>query len=255
MERKLAAGLEVSSDERPDGMAGHRRIDERRYVMDVIEAMESRKSVRAFKPDPVRKDVLARILQVALRAPSTDNTQPWEFIVVTGPVLADLKKALSEKMGPPSEFHPDIPFPALNYRPPYIERSKKQGKKVFESMGIARDDWARRAEWYRYMARFMDAPVGLILYVERYLGAYAILDAGLFLENMLLAATEYGVGTCTQMAPVLYPDILRERLKIPESKLILCSVAIGYPDENVPVNRFRSEREPLEVFARWLGFD
>lgn len=223
--------------------------------MDVIEAIESRRSVRAFRPEPVSKEGLAKILEVALRAPSTDNTQPWEFTIVTGPMLADLKKALSEKMGDPSEFHPDIPFPALTYRPPYIERSKKQGKKVFQSMSIARDDWARRMEWYRYMARFMDAPVGLILYVERYLGAYAILDSGLFLENLLLAAMNYGVGTCTQMAPVLYPEILREKLKIPESKLILCSVAIGYPDEDAPVNKFRSEREPLEAFATWYGFD
>lgn len=223
--------------------------------MDVIEAIESRRSVRAFRPEPVSKEVLAKILEVALRAPSTDNTQPWEFTIVTGPMLADLKKALSEKMGDPSEFQPDIPFPALTYRPPYIERSKKQGKKVFQSMSIARDDWARRMEWYRYMARCMDAPVGLILYVERYLGAYAILDSGLFLENLLLAAMNYGVGTCTQMAPVLYPEILREKLKIPESKLILCSVAIGYPDENAPVNKFRSEREPLEAFATWYGFD
>jgi nitroreductase len=136
-----------------------------------------------------------------------------------------------------------------------VDRSKKQGKKVFEAMGIARDDWPRRMEWYRYMACFMDAPVGLILYVERYLGAYAILDSGLFLENLLLAAMNCGIGTCTQMAPVLYPEILRQQLNIPESKLILCSVAIGYPDEDAPVNRFRSEREPLDTFATWYGFD
>ena len=223
--------------------------------MDVIEAIESRKSVRAFKPDPVPKEVLARILEVALRAPSTDNTQPWEFAVVTGPVLDELKKAMSEKMGAPTEFTPDIPFPILTYKPPYVDRSKKQGKKVFESMAIARDDWPRRMEWYRYMARFMDAPVGLILYVERYLGAYAILDSGLFLENLMLAAMNYGLGTCTQMAVVLYPEILRKALNIPESKLILCGVAIGYPDESAPVNRFRSEREPLDTFASWHGFD
>jgi nitroreductase len=223
--------------------------------MDVIEAIESRKSVRAFRPDPVPKEVLAKILQVALRAPSTDNTQPWEFAIATGPVLDGLKKAMSEKMGAPTEFHPDIPFPILTYKPPYVDRSKKQGKKVFEAMGIARDDWPRRMEWYRYMARFMDAPVGLILYVERYLGAYAILDSGLFLENLMLAAMNYGLGTCTQMAPVLYPEILRQQLNIPESKLVLCSVAIGYPDENAPVNQFRSEREPLGTFATWYGFD
>lgn len=223
--------------------------------MDIIEAIESRRSVRAFKPDPVPRDVLQRILEVAVRAPSTDNTQPWEFTVVTGPVLDELKKALAEKMGDPSEFTPDIPFPALTYRPPYLDRSKKQGKMVFQSMGIARDDWPRRMEWYRYMARFLDAPAGIIVYVERYLGAYAILDAGLFLENLMLAALSWGLGTCPQMAPVLHPEILRRDLSIPESKLIVCAVAIGYPDQDAAVNQFRSEREPLDAFARWYGFD
>ncbi len=223
--------------------------------MDIIEAIDSRRSVRAFRPDPVPKDVLRQILEVAVRAPSTDNTQPWEVAVVTGAVLDELKKALSEKMGAPSDFTPDIPFPILTYRPPYLDRSKKQGRKVFQSLGIARDDWPKRMEWYQYMARFMDAPAGIIVYVERYLGAYAILDAGLFLENLMLAAMSYGLGTCTQMAVVLHPEILRRALSIPESKLILCGVAIGYPDEAAPVNRFRSEREPLDAFARWYGFD
>ncbi len=223
--------------------------------MDVIEAIKLRKSVRAFKPDPVPKAVIRQILEVALRAPSTDNTQPWEFAVVTGSVLDDLKQALSARMGQPGEFTPDIPFPVLNYRPPYLDRSKKQGKRVFEAMGIARDDWPRRMEWYRHMARFMEAPVGLIAYVEKYLGAYAILDTGLFLENFMLAALAHGLGTCTQMAPVLHPDILRLKLDIPETKLIVCAVAIGYPQDDAPINQIRSEREPLETFASWYGFD
>ena len=223
--------------------------------MDIMEAIQSRKSIRAFLPDPVPKEVLHRVLEAAVRAPSTDNTQPWEFIVIAGPMLDRLKKALSEKMGAPSEFAPDIPFPVLSYRPPYLDRSKKQGQKVFGSMGIARDDWPRRTEWYRYMARFLDAPAGLILYVDRSLGAYAILDAGLFLQNLMLAAMSCGLGTCTQMAVVLYPQILRDVLGIPDSKLILCGVAIGYPDHKAPVNGFRSEREPLEAFASWYGFE
>lgn len=223
--------------------------------MDIVEAIQSRHSVRAFRPDPVPKELLARVLETALRAPSTDNTQPWEFALLAGPILDRVKKAMSEKMGPPEGFAPDIPFPVLNYRPPYQDRSKRQGRKVFEAMGIARDDWPRRLEWHRYMARFMDAPAGLILYVERSLGAYAILDAGLFLENFLLAATSCGLGTCTQMAVVLYPQILREILGIPESKLILCGVAIGYPEPNAPINQVRSDREPLDAFARWYGFE
>jgi nitroreductase len=223
--------------------------------MDVIEAIEARKSIRAFKPDPVPQETLRQVLEVAMRAPSTDNTQPWEFHVVTGPVLDELKSTLSAKMGALEEFNPDIPFPVLSYKLPYLDRSKNQGRRLFEAMGIARDDWERRTEWLKFMARFLDAPVGIILYVERYLGTYAVLDAGLFLENVMLAALEHGLGTCAQMAVVLYPDVLRSVLKIPESKLILCGLAVGYPDESTPANRLRSLREPLETFATWVGFD
>ncbi len=222
--------------------------------MDVIEAIEQRKSVRVFKPDPVPREILTRILALSLRAPSTDNTQPWEFAIITGDVLENLKTALSARMGQPTEFTPDIPFPVLTYRPPYLDRSRKQGKRVFEAMGVARDDWPKRMEWYSYMAKFMDAPVGLIAYVEKYLGAYAILDTGLFLENLALAALAHGLGTCVQMAPVLYPDVLRHNLDIPETKLIICAMAIGYPQEDAPVNQVRSEREPLESFVTWYGF-
>jgi len=223
--------------------------------MEVSEAIRARKSVRSFKPDPVPKEILGQILEIALRAPSTDNSQPWEFAIVTGTVLDELKQALGERMGRLEEFNPDIPFPVLSYKPPYLDRSKNQGRRLFEVMGIARDDWDRRTEWLRFMARFLEAPVGIILYVERYLGSYAILDAGLFLENLMLAALTYGLGTCAQMAVVLYPDVLRSRLNILDSKLILCGVAIGYPDEDAPANKFQSEREPLETFATWYGFD
>jgi len=223
--------------------------------MEVIEAIKARKSIRTFKPDPVPREILSQILEIALRAPSTDNSQPWEFVIVTGPILDELKQALSGKMGVLEEFNPDIPFPVLSYKPPYKDRSKNQGRRLFEAMGIARDDWDRRSEWLRFMARFMDAPVGIILYVERYLGSYAVLDAGLFLENLLLAALDHGLGTCVQMAVVLYPDVLRGVLDIPESKLILCGVAIGYPDEDAPANKLQSEREPLDTFATWYGFD
>ena len=166
-----------------------------------------------------------------------------------------MKQTLAARMGPPDGFNPDIPFPVLSYQPPYKDRSKSQGRRLFEALGIARDDWDRRYKWLQYMARFCDAPVGMIMYVERYLGSYAILDAGLFLENFILTALSYGLGTCVEMAVVLYPDVLRQTLKIPESKLILCGVAVGYPDEENPSYEFRSEREPLDSFASWFGFD
>jgi len=223
--------------------------------MEVLEAISTRKSVRAFKPLPVPRKVLSEILEISLRAPSCENTQPWEFAIVTGHILDDLKGTLGELRGADEEFRPDIPFPVPDYRPPHSDRARQVGKGLFRAMGIERQDRERRMEWYKAMARFFDAPVGIIVYVERYLGPYAILDAGLFLQNLALAAPSYGLATCIHMAGVLYPDVLRSILNIPDSKLILCGVSIGYPDEDHPGWKFRSQREPLEAFATWYGFD
>jgi len=225
------------------------------YAMDVFEAIGTRKSVRAFKSLPVPREVLSEVLEISLRAPSCENTQPWGFAIVTGRVLDELKETLGEKRGADEEFRPDIPFPLPTYRPPYVDRGKEVGRGLFQAMEIDRHDMNRRMVWYQSMARFFDAPVGLIVYVERYLGSYAVFDAGLFVENLALAALHYGLGTSIHMAGVLYPDVLRRMLNIPESKLILCGVSIGYPDKDHPSWRFRSRREPLETFASWHGFD
>lgn len=223
--------------------------------MDVLEAIRTRKSIRAFKSLPVPREVLREILQISLWAPSCENTQPWGFAVVTGSVLDELKQALDENRRTNEEFRPDIPFPLPNYQPPYLNRGKEVGRGLFTEMGVDRQDRDRRMEWYRAMSRFFDAPVGIIVYVEGYLGSYAVLDAGLFLQNLTLAALSHGLGTCIHMAGVLYPDVLRRLLNIPESKLILCGVSIGYPDEDHPSWRFRSRREPLETFTTWHGFE
>jgi len=223
--------------------------------MDVLQAIETRKSVRVFKPTAVPREVLAEIVDLSRRAPSCENTQPWELAIVTGGILDALKQELDARRSADDEFTPDIPFPVPTYRPPYSDRGKEVGRGLFKAMGIDRHDWDRRMDWYRSMARYFDAPVAIVVYVERYLGAYAILDAGLFLENLALAAMSHGLGTCIHMAGVLYPDVLRRVLGIGDSKLILCGVSIGYPDEGHPSWSFRSGREPLDTFVSWHGFD
>ena len=223
--------------------------------MDVIEGIKSRKSIRAYKADPVPREVLEKALEVARWAASADDSQPWEVAIISGKPLSELRRILEEKIGVMEEFRPDIPFPFPNYPQFYTDRCKANGKRLFECLGIPRGDMEKRLQWTKQMIRFFDAPVGLILYVERALGNYAILDAGMFLQNFMLACNKYGLGTCVEMGVVFYPEVLRGMLNIPESKLIICGLAIGYPDENAPVNRFRSLREPIESFANWHGFD
>jgi nitroreductase len=223
--------------------------------MELIEAIKSRKSTRAYRSDPVPRKILEQALEVARWAPSADNSQPWEVAIVSGKPLAELKQILSEKMSVMEEFKPDIPFPFPNYPPLYTNRGKENGRRLFECMGIPRGDMEKRLQWVQRMICFFDAPAAMILYVERALGDYAILDAGMFLQNFILTCTKHGLGTCVEMGVVFYPQVLRNMLNIPESKLIICGLAIGYPDENAPVNKFRSLREPIESFANWHGFD
>ena len=219
--------------------------------MDMLEAIKSRKSVRAFKPDPVRRDILEELLDTCLRAPSWGNSQPWEFTVVGGEVLAELKRRLVEQSTKEVSPNPDIPWPSFG--PPWDERRRQNGRRIFDLLGIARDDAQKRQDWSLGMVNFFGAPSGIIFYLDRSLGTWSILDVGSLLMSITLAAQAYGLGTCPEAAVARYPDILREVLKIPDTKYIVCGLAIGYPDPDAPVNRFRSEREPLDAFATWHG--
>ena len=221
--------------------------------MDVIEAIKTRKSIRAYRPDPVPRQVLTELMEAGLRAPSWANSQPWEFAIVGGQVMEELKRRLVERTASGAKPEMDIgwpSFPDVNQN-----RMRENGRRLFEVLGIGREDREKRLEWSAGMARFFGAPNGIILYIDRALPAYSILDAGIMLQTIMLVAKGCGLGTCPEAAVVIYPDILREVLGIPESKLIVLGVAIGYPDMDAPVNNSQSQREPLETFVNWHGFD
>lgn len=221
--------------------------------MDVIEAIKTRKSIRAFKPDPVPKEVLTKLMQTCVNAPSWANSQPWEFAIISGAAMEEIRRRLAERVGSGARPNTDIPWPS--FPEPYISRIRDNGRTLFEVLGIAREDRQRRLEWSQEGARFFGAPNGIILYIDRDLPTYSILDAGMMLQTIMLAALGYGLGTCAEVAVVTHPDILREVLGIPPSKLIVLGVAIGYPDMNAIPNTHHSGREPLETFVTWHGFD
>lgn len=221
--------------------------------MDIIEAIRARKSLRAFKPDPVPHGVLVELMETCRHAPSWANTQPWEFAIIGGAVMEEVKRRLGDRAASGAKPNTDIPWPA--FPDPYMNRIRENGKKLFEVLGIGREDRQKRLAWSIKGARFFDAPNGIILYIDRALPTYSILDAGIILQTIMLAAEEYGLGTCPEVAVVIHPDILREVLGIPESKLIVLGVAIGYPDMGASVNKLRINREPLETFVTWHGFD
>jgi nitroreductase len=223
--------------------------------MDIMEAIHRRKSIRGFKTDPVSKDVLTRILEAGVRAPSAMNTQPWEFVVVTGDVLNGLREAIVEKLNRNEPMHPDHEVVSWSNESIYRTRQIELAKKIFTLMGIPREDKKKRAAWMERGFRFFDAPAAIVLLTDKSLSDTGpLLDLGAAMQNICLAALHFGLGTCVEDQGVLYPKVLREVLQIPDSKKIIIAIAIGYPDEGFPANALTSGREPLDRNTRWMGF-
>ena len=218
--------------------------------MDVKEAILTRRSIRAFKPNPVPREILQEIIRVAAWSPSGYNIQPWHLHIVSGQTLENLKRALLEKSKTDPEGKPEVPF--YNLGEPHKERRKQLGIRVMEAKGIARDDKVKRAEWTEQMYKFFDAPSVIIISTDRRLGNMALCDLGVISMSLMLLIHSYGLGTCPEGIAAAYPDVMRKVLGIPVDKLILLALPVGYPDANAPVNKFERQREPAENFVRWL---
>jgi nitroreductase len=224
--------------------------------MDILKAVNTRKSIRGFKPDPVSKDTVKTILSIACRAPSGSNIQPWEFTVVTGEVLENIKRDNAERYrsgAPPASERPSAGKPPGSV---YRARQVELGSQLYRLMGIARGDYEGRLHWRERGVRFFDAPAAVIISVDTSLSeAGSLMDIGMVTQTICLVALHYGLGTCIEGQGIAYPDIIRKHLNIPESKRIIISLAIGYPDWGFPANRLESTRADIDDITTWCGFD
>lgn len=219
--------------------------------MDVLETIRNRASVRAFLPTPVSKGQVIQVLEAARFSPSGVNTQPWQVTVVGD----KLKKIIGDKIISARENqlpeNPDYHYYPAEWVEPYKSRRKACGLALYSALNIGVEEKEKRkAAWYRNYY-FFDAPVGLIIHIERRLGTGSWLDMGMFIQNIMLAARGIGLETCPQAALAEYPDIIRETLNIPTEHSIICGIAMGYADWSAPINQYRTNREPVESFARW----
>ena len=222
--------------------------------MDILEAIQSRKSIRGFKPDPVPEEILREIIEIGTRAPSGLNTQPWEIAVVTGKVLDNISNGNVEKLV--SEAPSTREIPSKPYEGKYRQRQVELAIKLFEAMNITREDKEKRAEWQQKGYRFFDAPAAIILSVDKSLNELpAQFNLGLITQTICLAALHFGLGTCIEYQGITYPEVVREFTDIPESKRISVGIAIGYPDWDFPANNTVSKREPVDEIVTWYGFD
>ncbi len=223
----------------------------------VDEAITSRRSVRAFKPDPVPREVVEDILTVASRAPSGTNIQPWKVHVLAGESRAELSRKILAVFNDPQEaakHTEDYPYYPEQWSSPYIERRRKIGWDMYGLLGIGKGDTDKmRAQSARnYM--FFDAPVGLMFVIDRHMRQGSWLDYGMFIENVMIAARGRGLDTCPQQAFSRFHRVIEEHLQLPDTEMVVCGMALGYADPTAPVNRLVTEREPVSAFARFHGF-
>ena len=218
----------------------------------VDEAIESRRSVRAFLPDPVDESTIRTILEVASRAPSGTNMQPWRVYVTSGVLKQRLTDAIlnsgirAEKAKwDEYKYYPDQFFE------PYYARRRAVGFALYSTLGIGRRDVNQMREQHDRNFVFFDAPVGMIFTIDRRLNQGSWIDYGMFLQNIMVAARARGLHTCPQAAFAPYHNQIRPVLDIPPEEIVVCGMALGYEDPSKPENQLRTERAPLD---EWVVF-
>lgn len=222
---------------------------------DALAALEAlhagRFSCRAFRPDPVPREVITRLLEVAQRTATWCNTQPWQLWITEGEGTERLRRSLYAFARGGGQQASDFPWPR-EYRGVYLERRRETGKLLLQSVGVARDDIAGRDLQSQENFRFFGAPHLAIVTTDEALGTYGAVDCGAYVANFLLAARACGVDTCAQAAIARYSGFLREHLSLPEDRRVVCAIAFGYADGEHPANAFRVGRAGLQDVVHWV---
>ena len=224
---------------------------------DVEAAITARRSIRAFKPEPVSREVVERILNVAARAPSGTNMQPWRAYVLTGRTKSELSKALLDEHAAPNsgDLSAEYRYYPANFFEPYLGRRRKVGFDLYGLLGIGRGETERMKAQHARNLVFFDAPVGLMFTIDRRLEIGSWLDYGMFLENIAVAARARGLDTCLQAAFAPFHRTIRRHLSIPDEEVVVCGMSLGYADPDAPENQLRTERSPASDFATFLGWE
>ena len=221
--------------------------------MDVTEAVDKRISVRAFKPDPVPVEIVREILQAAHRAPSGGNLQPWRVYALAGEPLAALKTAAVAKMAQGGEA-PEYDVYPENLWEPLRTRRYQCGEDLYATIGIPREDKPARLRQLARNCELFGAPVGMFFAFDRKVGPPQWSDVGMFMQTIMLLAVERGLDTCAQEFWARLPQTVGAALNLPEREMLFSGMALGWRDENAPINTLRTRRDPFDAFATMMGF-
>ena len=225
----------------------------------VDAALLGRMSVRAFLPQPVPRETIEHLLQLASRAPSGTNTQPWKVYVLQGAS----KQSLVDKVCAAHDAIRDNPALAAEYQEaydyypkqwvsPYIDRRRENGWSLYGLLGIGKGDKDKMHAQHQRNFRFFDAPVGIMVTIDRIMGGGSLVDTGMFLQNLMVAARAHGLDTCPQAAWNGYARIILPHVGAAENEMLVCGLSLGYADPANPVNTFHTPRVPVADFTTWL---
>ncbi|MCU0761425.1 MAG: nitroreductase [Hydrogenophaga sp.] len=229
------------------------------HVLAVEQAITSRMSARAFLPRAVPRETVRHLLEVASRAPSGTNTQPWKVYVLQGghrDTLVDKVCAAHDALrADPSlaeQYREEYDYYPEKWVSPYIDRRRENGWGLYGLLGITKGDKERMHAQHQRNFRFFDAPVGLMFTVDRIMGRGSLVDYGMFLQNIMVAARAHGLHTCPQAAWNGFARIILPHIGAGEGEMLVCGMALGHADPDDPVNGFHTPREPVESFTTWL---
>ncbi|CAH0251655.1 nitroreductase [Roseomonas sp. CECT 9278] len=221
--------------------------------MTAEEAIASRRSIRAFLPTPVPRDVVERILDIAARAPSGTNMQPWRAHALAGAPLRALADALVAQAA--AKVEAEYRYYPAEFFEPYLSRRRKVGWDLYGLLGIARGESGKMQRQHAKNLTFFGAPVGIIFTIDRRLEIGSWLDTGMFLGNVMALARAQGLDTCPQAAFAPHHATIRAMIGIPETEVVVCGMALGHADPAAPENTLVTDRAPAAEFCSFAGWD
>jgi len=224
--------------------------------MNVRDAVASRYSCRAFLPTPIAESTVREIIELAVRAPSAGNMQPWSIDVIAGARVEALKDLLRPRMGelPRGEGTEYTIYPP-EMNATFRKRRFEVGELLYKSIEVPREDKPARYRQYARNFEFFGAPVGIFFSIDRALGVAQYSDMGGLIQTVMLLARDFGLHACAQQAWASWPKTVSAFLDLPPHMMLFSGMALGYADEAAAINSWRAPRAPLEEYARFSGFD
>jgi nitroreductase len=225
----------------------------------VDAAITSRMSVRAFTGQSVEKQVLTHLLEVSSRSPSGTNTQPWKVYVLQGASRDSLvekvcaaHEAVRADPALAAQYVEEYDYYPQKWVSPYIDRRRENGWGLYGLLGIGKGDKDQMHAQHQRNYRFFDAPVGLMFTMDRVMGRGSLVDYGMFLQSIMVAARGHGLSTCPQAAWNGFAKIILPHIGAGPDEMLVCGMALGYADESATVNSFHTPRVAVQDFTTWL---